>query len=167
MGTYLSYAHLAAGGLRPLAEIATPDGTEVPTHDVLRLVLDGEVLDETDPEAAAAILVKAAIDAVIARVEGILEAAAASRYLIPLTVVDDFIPGLLCDLAWWYLHPPGRPVAEDILARAKQAMTDIDRIRDGSRLLTAAPAAADTAGGMPDYTAPDSTFGDALDGYLG
>jgi len=167
MGTYLTYSRLAAGGLRTLADIATPDGDPVPSADLLRLALDGSALDETDPEAAVALQVKAAIDSAIARAEGALNGSVTGRYAVPLTLVDDFVLGLLCDLAWWYLHPPGREVADVLVKRADQARADLKRIQSGDLLLGAAPAgAAGAAGGMPDYSAADALFSaDDLDAY--
>jgi hypothetical protein len=46
VAAYLTYSDLTAGGLRPLAEIATPDGEPVPSVDMLRLALDGAIPKE-------------------------------------------------------------------------------------------------------------------------
>lgn len=172
MADYLtSYAPFLAAGPARLGEVATPDNVPVPAPEVLRQVLDGQgdFLDPYDPEVASAATVADALDAAIARAEGALRAAVYGRYVLPLDVVDDFVLGLLADLAWYYLYPPGREIADSDRERAEQAMAHLKAIQSGALALAATAAtSATTSAGAPQVSAGAALWRDGtLDDYQG
>lgn len=165
MGQYVAPSDMLRFGAGELAQIAAADDAAVLVPPaLLRLTIeDGDRSAYTAEQIADADLALARVIQTIVRAESEIDNACRNRYTLPLSVVDESVLGVGCDLARYYLYDSGVP--EEVERRAKAAREYLARIARGEMTLSAAQASSGAGSGMPQISTrtrvwDDGTLGD-------